>query len=49
MAPGRAVGNFAMLTVVLGLLMLIRIGAYVFPRRRPRFEEIEPFAARSAT
>lgn len=49
MAPVRAVGNFALVMVVLGLLMLILMGAYVFLHRRPRFEEIEPLAARSAT
>ena len=49
MAPVRAVGNFALLMVVLGLTMLILMGAYVFLHRRARFEEIESLASRSAT
>jgi hypothetical protein len=41
-APVRAVGSFASLMVVLGLLMLTMTGVYVLLHRREEFEEIEP-------
>jgi hypothetical protein len=41
-APVRAVGSFASLMVVLGLLMLTITGVYVLLHRREEFEEIEP-------
>jgi hypothetical protein len=41
-APVRAVGNFALAMVILGLLMLTITGVYVLMHRREAFEEIEP-------
>lgn len=41
-APVRAVGNFALAMVILGLLMLTIMGVYVLLHRREEFEEIEP-------
>jgi len=41
-APVRAVGSFASLMVVLGLLMLTLTGVYVLLHRREEFEDIEP-------